>query len=337
MPKRKKLSLVAIFGGEASGTDKRGLLRRLTTWKAREEPSKKLQRASMTQQAMRTRRMSVEAAMEDISVDFARKASIHPSTADEPPRKSGPNPAALAPPHIVGPVKGRSHNGTLVLLHGFTCNGPDLAEELLPQLKDRLEGRQYNGLRFVFLTAPLRQVSCYGDPRPEHTAWHDYWSDHGGSEGRPDLEEDIDQGQLEWSKAQVHQIIDAEAELLGGDHSRVAILGQSQGSCTALHCALTYPHKPAGILCSIGQLYSFTPVPDDRKDLPIFTYNGAADDCIACCLSLRTYSRLLEAGYTRLRMRVQPEVGHEGSTAEEADLLCEALEAWGLLKPPKKR
>ena len=49
------------------------------------------------------------------------------------------------------------------------------------------------------------------------------------------------------------------------------------------------------------------------------------------------YGRLLEAGYTRMRMRVQPEVGHEGSTAEEADLLCEALEAWGLLKPPKKK
>ena len=169
--------------------------------------------------------------MEDISVTFARKASIHPSSiADEKPqRQSGPNPAALVPPHIVGPVKGRSHNGTLVLLHGFTCNGPDLAEELLPQLRDRLEARQYNGLRFVFLTAPVRQVSCYGDPRPEHTAWHDYWSDHGGSEGRPDLEEEIDQGQLDWSRAQVHQILDAEAQLLGGDHSRVAILGQSQG------------------------------------------------------------------------------------------------------------
>ena len=73
-----------------------------------------------------------------------------------------------------------------------------------------------------------------------------------------------------------------------------------------------------------------TPVPPERNSLQIFTFNGAADDCIACCLSLRSYARLLDAGY-QLRMHVQPDVGHQGCTDEEVDLLVEALGCWGLV------
>ena len=58
--------------------------------------------------------------------------------------------------------------------------------------------------RSLFLTAPLRAVSCYGDKATEEHAWHDYFTDHGGVEGRPDIEETVDVGQLEWSAAQVH-------------------------------------------------------------------------------------------------------------------------------------
>ena len=120
--------------------------------------------------------------------------------------------------------------------------------------------------------------------------------------------------------------------LYGGDYSRVGVLGQSQGSCTALFSVLTHPKLVAGVFCSIGQLYSCAPVPEDKKALQFYSFNGAADDCIACCLSLRTYSRLLDAGFQHVRMHVQPHVGHEGSTDEEADLVCEALESWGLLE-----
>lgn len=73
-----------------------------------------------------------------------------------------------------------------------------------------------------------------------------------------------------------------------------------------------------------------------RALLQVFTFNGAADDCIGCCLSLRTYARLVEAGY-QLRMHIAPNVGHEGSTDTEVDLLCEALESWGLIAAGKIR
>ena len=42
------------------------------------------------------------------------------------------------------------------------------------------------------MQSPMRQVSCYGRPRPVYPAWHDYFTDHGGEEGRPDVEEEID-------------------------------------------------------------------------------------------------------------------------------------------------
>lgn len=61
-------------------------------------------------------------------------------------------------------------------------------------------------------------------------AWHDYFTDHGGEEGRPELEEDIDETHVTWARARIHGAIDAEAELLGGDHSRVAVGGMSQVS-----------------------------------------------------------------------------------------------------------
>ena len=280
-----------------------------------------------TAMAMKKRRMSMAMNVDNVAMDFARKASIAP-----PAMRTGPNPDALPEQHIVGP-KGKKHVASVIVLHGFTCNGKMLAGELLPQLKDRLDTKHFNGIKWVFLTAPKRNVSCY-EGNPSENAWHDYFSDHGGEEGRPDIEEEIDVGQLKWSAAQVHSAIDAEAALFGGDYGRVGVIGQSQGSCTALYSVLTHKDLVAGVFCSIGQLYSHAPVPPEKKDLQFYSFNGAADDCIACCLSLRTYSRLLEAGYKHVRMHVEPHVGHEGSTDAEADLVAEALESWGLLGPP---
>jgi predicted esterase len=286
-------------------------------------------------QAMRTRRMSAQEHINNMTMSFQRQASILDHAMEDvrelPLPCSGPNPAAIPAAYVVGPAAGRQHTGSVICLHGFTCNGEMLAGELLPPLRRRHDARRLGGLRFVFLTAPTRTLTCYGGHQ-EHTAWHDYYTDHGGSEGRPDIEETIDVGQLVWSAAQVHAAMDAEAALLGGDMSRVGVVGQSQGSCTALHSVLTHSRDDvAGCFCSIGHLYSITPVRPAKKHLKIYTYNGAADDCIACCLSLRTYSMLLEAGFEHVRMHVEPHAGHEGSTEVEVDLLYEALEAWGLL------
>ena len=295
MPKRQ-LSVTTVAETE-SGSErtprKRGFLKRLSMragfvkppTPGESSPPAGYTRGSVTvaMQAMKQRKsVTVDATMNDITMAFAHQASIvnlttAPAAQEKVrPREPGQNPAELPPVHVVGPAKGKKHSATLILLHGFTCSGRSLAHELLPTLREKLMPSAFGSLKFVFLTAPQRRVSCYADPDQVENAWHDYFTDHGGAEGHPEIEEEIDVGQLEWTKAAVHRIIDTEVALLGGDHKRIALLGQSQGSCTALHCTLTYPKAIAGVLCSIGQLYSHTPVPADRKDqLQVFTFVSA--------------------------------------------------------------
>ena len=241
------------------------------------------------------------------------------------------SPASLPPPTVIEPT-GVLHHATLVFMHGFTDSGRIHSRKWLPALQARLEAAEISGLRLVFLTAPSRRISCFGEPRPKENAWHDYFTDHGGSEGHPEIEEEINESHLEWTRGQVHKALDAEAAKLNGDTSRIALIGESQGSCCALDAALTYRKRLRGVFCSIGQLYSVTPVPPDRKSLPIVTFNGASDKCIAASLSLTTYARLLSAGYDRMRMHVQPLLDHKGGTGEEAALLVETIKEWGLVR-----
>mmetsp|Transcript_7399 Transcript_7399/g.19406 ORF Transcript_7399/g.19406 Transcript_7399/m.19406 type:complete len:325 (-) Transcript_7399:144-1118(-) len=169
--------------------------------------------------------------------------------------------------------------------------------------------------------------------RPKLAAWHDYLTDHGGDEGRPDIEEEIDSNHLEWTRHQVHRALDIEVARLGGDAKRVLLLGQSQGSCCAIDAALTYVHCIGGVFCSIGQVYKVTPIPDHRKALNIVTFNGAGDRCIAASLALRSYASLIDRGYYNLRMHVQPQLDHCGSTPEEAKLLAEMIVEWKVCAP----
>ena len=88
--------------------------------------------------AMKSRKMNVE---DGLSSAFAGSLSVT--------RPTGPNPRALAPPHIIAPT--RQHTATVVVLHGFTCNGHDFADELLPPLRSRLSRDEPPKLfRFLF-------------------------------------------------------------------------------------------------------------------------------------------------------------------------------------------
>ena len=247
------------------------------------------------------------------------------------------SPAMLPPAHVIEPTA-EPHSGTLVILHGFTSSGETYAAQQVPKLTRTLGRRtELARLRLVYLNAPQRRITCYRDAktgqRPKLQGWHDYYTDHGGSEGRPEVEEEVDRLHVEWTRKQVHKVLDQEAARLGHDFSRLALVGESQGSCCALDCALTYRKQLGGVFCSIGQRYEMTPAPPERKALPIYTFNGAADRCIAPSLALRSYAALLDAGYSRMRMHIQPGLGHEGSSAAESQLLASALSAWGLLEP----
>jgi predicted esterase len=235
---------------------------------------------------------------------------------------------------VFGPAEGRSPLTSLIVLHGFTMNGQDHSRYWLPRLRRALSPPLLDSLRIVFLTAPKRRISCYPD-KPTLHAWHDYLTDHGGDEGRPDLEEEIDETHLAWCRDRIHAHITSEAELVGGIN-RVALIGESQGACVALDAALTYPYGAiAGVFSSFGMLYRMTPTPPERAGLHVAAFHGAADWCIGVGLAMRSYGRLAEAGFTQLRLHVEPALGHVQRSKPAGDVemavVARALRAWGLV------
>ena len=254
------------------------------------------------------------------------------------------HPKSLPPPFVLQPSSTESHHATIIMLHGFTSSGKQLASGWLPALARRLGKQKLGTLKLVFLNAPVRTCSCYGDKKPRHPAWHDYFTDHGGEDGRPDIEEEIDVSHLEWCRGKIHAIIDEEAKLLGGDYSRVAIGGASQGCCVALDAALTHERMIAGCFASFGHVYSATSendYPEGRNALRIDAFHGAGDRCIALSLAMRCYADLSDAGFDQMQLHVEPGLTHCEPSDAESMVFARALQRWGLLTgvegPPAER
>lgn len=288
----------------------------------------------------RSRLLSFVACMDDTVAALSALALVEPSTPSRNPRSQSPStpvkstgakgPGSLPLPYIVHP-KPDDHSATLVMLHGFTSTGKVYGTGWMPTLRRKL-GPMLGRLKIVWLNAPMRSVSCYGaNFRDRLAAWHDYFTDHGGDEGRPEIEEEIDVGQLEWSRDRIHAVLDEEARAFGGDYGRVAIGGASQGCCMALDAALTHSRgsELAGVFASCGQVYSCTPVPKDRPNLRIVAFHGAADRIIAASLAMRSYSTLVDAGFRALRLHLEPNLGHCEPSEAEGTLLTEALRSFG--------
>ncbi|KAL1518532.1 hypothetical protein AB1Y20_002821 [Prymnesium parvum] len=258
----------------------------------------------------------------------------HHFSCGAPHRSSPAQGVQLQAPHVVEATE--PHYATVILLHGFCSSGKELANSLLAPLKDHLSMEVYSRIRFVFLNAPRRKISCFAPDAAPQTAWHDYFTDHGGDEGRPELEEKINVDHLRWCRKRIHRALDEELSRLGGDASRLALFGSSQGCCTAVDAALTYHKRLAGVFASFGQVYACTPIPQNRTRLRIHTFNGAADRVIAASLALRSYSKLIDAGFHELQMHVEPKLGHCESSDAEISCFSSALLRWGFDRPPSQ-
>lgn len=256
-----------------------------------------------------------------------------PSTPKTP--KTPKTPSGLPRPFVVEP-RPAAHVATLIMLHGFTWSGKKLAHGWMPALAQKLGKRTLSTLKVVWLNAPVREVSCYGPERQRLAAWHDYYTDHGGDEGHPEIEEEINEEHVAWARAQIHAVIDAEAALLGGDYKRVAVGGASQGCCMALDAALSHARVIGGCFASFGQVYKCTAQLDlaPNKELPITAFHGAGDRIIAVSLAMRSYADLVDRGYTRFHMHVEPSIGHCEPSDAESDVLCASLHQWGLFDVP---
>ncbi|EOD40985.1 hypothetical protein EMIHUDRAFT_222007 [Emiliania huxleyi CCMP1516] len=190
-----------------------------------------------------------------------------------------------APIVIIEPTAVHSHS--LILLHGMHCDGRMF--QRLPQILTALGGNA-SGTRFIFPSSPDLSPACV---RGETLAVQ-----------KPLRERTVLSSP---SREQaVHRLLDAEVASLGGDPSRVAIGGNSQGGTVAIHAALTYPKPLAALfsLCSI--LLDVTPAPPALADrLPVYVFTAEFDQEYAPRFQHKCFKRLADVGF-RLFSHVEP-------------------------------
>ncbi len=183
----------------------------------------------------------------------------------------------LAP---VGPAR-----AVVIWLHGLGADGNDFVP-VVPELglPDEL------GIRFVFPHAPHRPVTINGGHVMR--AWYDILAT--GMDRREDEEGIRD------SAAAVGRLIEREVGA-GVPANRIVLAGFSQGGAIALHTALRYPQRLAGVLA----LSSYLPLADrlaaeahgGAGAMPIFMGHGTRDTIVPVRLAERSRDLLMQAGY----------------------------------------
>jgi len=210
--------------------------------------------------------------------------------------------ADLLPAVIMRPIT--PHRWTLIYLHG-------LGSSALTNYADRphyfFDGS--NAIKVVIPTAPSREVSCFDGwwiktkaPKQQEKrwrltkflSWYDYISNHDGRR-----EDDIDFNSLHVVQEALHSVIWNEALELGGQTHKVILGGKSQGCCTALDAALTFPSKLGGFIGIVGHLLGCTPADaaGPQVTTPFYFFHELEDTMMRWSWVQRGEQRLREAGY----------------------------------------
>lgn len=175
---------------------------------------------------------------------------------------------------------------TVIWLHGLGADGHDFVP-----IVSELNLPANHGIRFIFPHAPVRPVTINnGMPM---RAWYDIFS-----LGRMDKQ---DEAGIRASESLVHGLIRQELSL-GIPVNRIVIAGFSQGGAIALHTALRYPQRLAGLL----PLSTYLPLSDKlagevsaaNRDLPILMCHGEYDQVLPLALGESSLEILQSLGYT---------------------------------------
>jgi phospholipase/carboxylesterase len=176
--------------------------------------------------------------------------------------------------------------GSIIWLHGLGADGHDF-EPIVPelQLPPTLP------LRFVFPHAPVRPVTINGGMSMR--AWYDIFS--------LDRDGPVDEAGIRASGDILDALIRREIER-GIPAARIVVAGFSQGGAIALHAALRYPEKLAGLMA----LSTYLPLPESldaevvtnakaaNQDIPIFMAHGSFDPVLPMQMGSES-ARLLSA------------------------------------------
>jgi phospholipase/carboxylesterase len=181
-------------------------------------------------------------------------------------------------------------DASVVWLHGLGADGHDF-EPLVPELG--LSGDA--GIRFVFPHAPMRPVTINGGMRMR--AWYDIRTF--------DREGPQDEAGIRESAQLLERLIERERQR-GSDYSRIVVAGFSQGGAIALHTALRFRKRLAGLIAlstwlPLAQAFreEVAAAPGAvSRDLPIFMAHGSYDPVLPPELGKISKEALEHAGFT---------------------------------------
>lgn len=176
-----------------------------------------------------------------------------------------------------------SATASVIWLHGLGASGHDF-EALVPEL-----GLVEQGVRFVLPHAPELPVTInQGYVMP---AWYDVVG--------MDLTVRQDAAGIQSSAGRVADLVVREIER-GVPARRIVLAGFSQGGAVALHTALRYPQRLAGVLA----LSTYLPLADTvakemdavQQGLPVFFGHGDRDEVIPLPVGAHSRDRLEDLG-----------------------------------------
>jgi phospholipase/carboxylesterase len=193
-------------------------------------------------------------------------------------------------PETVEVESAAAPEGSVIWLHGLGADGHDF-EAIVPELG--LAGRL--DLRFVFPHAPVRPVTINGGMSMR--AWFDILT--------LDREGPQDEVGIRASGDALLQLLEREHDR-GIPYEKIVLAGFSQGGAIALHTALRFEHRLAGLLA----LSTYLPLQSSidaevvsnaaaqTRDLPIFLAHGTFDPMLPMALGQHTLEVLTAAGYS---------------------------------------
>lgn len=190
----------------------------------------------------------------------------------------------------------------VIWLHGLGADGHDF-EPIVPEL--RLPPAL--PVRFVFPHAPEIAVTAFGGQRAR--AWFDF--NPTGGANLPGLKV---------SAARIRDLIQNEIDN-GMPAERILLAGFSQGGVMALHTALHYPKRLAGILALstfLAEGDALSSAATSNAQIPILMCHGQHDSVLPMSLGKTSLATLKGAGYA-VDWREYP-MGHEVCREEIQDI-----------------
>lgn len=181
---------------------------------------------------------------------------------------------------------GASPEASIIWLHGLGADGHDF-EAVVPEL----ELPAAPALRFVFPHAPLRPVTI--NAGFVMRAWYDITPQPDGFRENPEHVREA---------AQIVEALIGREQERGMAPARIVLAGFSQGGAIALHTALRYRQRLAGVLVLSSYLLLAQTLAAEREaanaDVPIFMAHGEYDPLIPIPRARASLAALERLGYS---------------------------------------